>query len=183
MASESRSRILILQHYKENLRKCSLSHLRGHSNVEFKKLHPVRPAPQFPDLRGVVLALGAPQLRADDAALLDDLRPKSQLILLDSTWAKVDRLLRNIGGPGGDQVVDEDLIRSGGADGLYFRSLPDNILTAYPRRSKLYDDPGSGLASVEALVVAFEILRAPMHELLDGYRWGQEFLDVNPAFF
>jgi len=51
--------------------------------------------------------------------------------------------------------------------------------TAYPRVSSLGTDPDSGLASVEALYVAYAVLGRPTTGLLDHYRWGEEFLRVN----
>jgi pre-rRNA-processing protein TSR3 len=51
--------------------------------------------------------------------------------------------------------------------------------TAYPRRSKHGTDPGHGLASVEALYLAYHILHRPTVGLLDHYRWAEEFLRLN----
>jgi pre-rRNA-processing protein TSR3 len=51
--------------------------------------------------------------------------------------------------------------------------------TAYPRRSKLGTDPDNGLASVEALFVAYHILGRPTEGLLEHYRWAEEFLRLN----
>lgn len=51
--------------------------------------------------------------------------------------------------------------------------------TAYPRASKLGTDPGNGLASVEALFVAYHLLGRPTAGLLDHYRWKEEFLRLN----
>jgi pre-rRNA-processing protein TSR3 len=51
--------------------------------------------------------------------------------------------------------------------------------TAYPRISKLGTDPENGLASVEALVVAYHILGRPTEGLLDHYHWAEEFLRLN----
>ena len=51
--------------------------------------------------------------------------------------------------------------------------------TAYPRVSKLGTDPDNGLASVEALYLAYHILGRPTEGLLDHYRWGAEFLTLN----
>jgi pre-rRNA-processing protein TSR3 len=51
--------------------------------------------------------------------------------------------------------------------------------TAYPRRSKLDTDPENGLASVEALFVAYHLLGRPTQGLLDHYRWAEEFLRMN----
>ena len=60
------------------------------------------------------------------------------------------------------------------------RSLPP-LLTAYPRKSQVFEDPERGLASIEALYAAVRILYGPRPELLEGYRWGDEFLRMNPS--
>jgi pre-rRNA-processing protein TSR3 len=51
--------------------------------------------------------------------------------------------------------------------------------TAYPRVSKLGTDPDNGLASIEALFLAYHILGRPTAGLLDAYRWSSEFLELN----
>jgi pre-rRNA-processing protein TSR3 len=51
--------------------------------------------------------------------------------------------------------------------------------TAYPRVSKRGTDPNNGLASVEALFLAYHILGRPTAGLLDHYRWAEEFLLLN----
>jgi pre-rRNA-processing protein TSR3 len=51
--------------------------------------------------------------------------------------------------------------------------------TAYPRRSKRGTDPENGLASIEALFLAYHILGRPTGGLLDHYRWADEFLRRN----
>lgn len=51
--------------------------------------------------------------------------------------------------------------------------------TAYPRVSKKGTDPANGLASVEALYLAYHILGRSTEELLDHYRWAEEFLRLN----
>src|SRR6516162_769988 len=48
--------------------------------------------------------------------------------------------------------------------------------TAYPRASKLGTDPDNGLASIEALFLAYRILGRPTDGLLDHYHWAEEFL-------
>jgi pre-rRNA-processing protein TSR3 len=64
-----------------------------------------------------------------------------------------------------------------------FLSVPPRSLhgyqTAYPRRSKRGTDPEHGLASVEALFLAYHILGRPTAGLLDHYRWAEEFLRLN----
>jgi len=51
--------------------------------------------------------------------------------------------------------------------------------TAYPRKSKLDTDPENGLASVEALFMAYHILGRPTRGLFEHYRWAEEFLRIN----
>ena len=58
------------------------------------------------------------------------------------------------------------------------RSL-SGFRTAYPRVSKLGTDPDNGLASVEALFLAYHVLGRPTEGLLDHYRWAAEFLRAN----
>jgi pre-rRNA-processing protein TSR3 len=64
-----------------------------------------------------------------------------------------------------------------------FEDVPPRSLqgyqTAYPRVSKLGTDPEQGLASVEALFLAYHILGRPTEGLLDHYRWKEEFLRRN----
>lgn len=65
----------------------------------------------------------------------------------------------------------------------HFAAVPPRSLagfhTAYPRVSKLFDDPPEGLASIEALYIAYRILGRPTDGLLDGYRWCDRFLELN----
>jgi pre-rRNA-processing protein TSR3 len=51
--------------------------------------------------------------------------------------------------------------------------------TAFPRKSKRGTDPENGLASVEALFLAYHILGRPTLGLLDQYRWADQFLQLN----
>ena len=51
--------------------------------------------------------------------------------------------------------------------------------TAYPRVSRLGTDPDNGLASIEALYLAYHILGRPTEGLLDHYHWAAEFLRAN----
>jgi pre-rRNA-processing protein TSR3 len=64
-----------------------------------------------------------------------------------------------------------------------FLEVPSRSLhgyrTAYPRKSKRGTDPEHGLASIEALFLAYHILGRPTTGLLDQYRWADEFLRLN----
>jgi pre-rRNA-processing protein TSR3 len=111
--------------------------------------YPVR---QRPALEGYVrLAAEGPELSAADAAC--------GVLLLDGSWRWAEAMERDF----------EDVPP---------RSL-HGIRTAYPRVSKLGTDPDNGLASVEALFVAYRILGRPTEGVLDHYRWAAEFLRLN----
>jgi len=73
--------------------------------------------------------------------------------------------------------------RWAGAMTKAFADVPPRSLTgyrtAYPRVSKRGTDPDNGLASVEALYVAYHILGRPTDCLLDHYHWAGEFLQLN----
>ena len=105
-----------------------------------------------PSLEGYVrLAADGPELTAADAG--------RGLLLLDGSWRWAAAMTRDF------------------AD-VEPRSL-HGYWTAYPRVSKLGTDPAHGLASVEALFVAYHILGRPTEGLLDHYYWRAEFLRIN----
>jgi pre-rRNA-processing protein TSR3 len=96
------------------------------------------------------------------AALGEELSPADAdrgLLLLDASWRWAESMNQT------------------------FRTVPPRSLhgyqTAYPRRSKRGTDPENGLASIEALFLAYHILGRPTGGLLDHYRWADEFLRLN----
>ena len=110
------------------------------------------PLKQRLDLAGYVrLAANGPELSKADA--------DHGLLLLDGSWRWAEAMTRD------------------------FLEVPPRSLqgwqTAYPRVSKHGTDPGNGLASVEALYLAYHILGRPTEGLLDHYRWADEFLQRN----
>ncbi|MFP4070180.1 MAG: hypothetical protein ACOC4K_04555 [Verrucomicrobiota bacterium] len=138
---------VIIRHPKERRSKCSLTPLEGRPDLIFH-----RAGPDFAfDAGGhVLLGMDGPRMTAADAG-----RP---LILLDSTW----RLLPQL-----EACLCGDPLR---------RTLP-RVPTAYPRRSKIAEDPLGGLASVEALYLA-ELVRGNRDDtLLAAYHWRDEFLE------
>jgi pre-rRNA-processing protein TSR3 len=64
-----------------------------------------------------------------------------------------------------------------------FQDVPPRALrgfkTAYPRVSRRGTDPSHGLATVEALFIAYRLLGRPTAGLLDHYHWAKQFLDAN----
>lgn len=111
--------------------------------------HPVR---ERPPLHGYVrLAADGPELSAADA--------DCGLLILDASWRWAESMERE------------------------FLDVPPRSLhgyrTAYPRVSKLGTDPDNGLATIEAVFLAYHILGWPTDGLLDQYRWADEFLRLN----
>ncbi|TWT63139.1 ribosome biogenesis domain-containing protein [Rubinisphaera italica] len=84
---------------------------------------------------------------------------KHGLLVLDATWKLASKM----------EAEFED---------VPIRSLPV-CQTAYPRNSKLFEDPSAGLATIEAIYVAYKILGYSLDGLLDEYRWQDEFLRIN----
>lgn len=81
------------------------------------------------------------------------------LLILDATW----RLLPSI----------EDKIY-----GLpRRRGLPPGLHTAYPRQSKIAEDPVTGLATIEALYLALRLLGHNDPAILASYHWREAFLN------
>ncbi|HEV3258574.1 MAG TPA: hypothetical protein VG013_16990 [Gemmataceae bacterium] len=110
------------------------------------------PLAEPPPLAGYVrLAAEGPELSAADASY--------GLLLLDSSWRRAEGMNRQFA-----YVAPRSL---------------HGYRTAYPRVAKLGTDPEHGLATVEALFLAYHILGRPTVGLLDHYRWAAEFLRVN----
>jgi len=112
---------------------------------------------KFPDpvdlpLDGYIrLGLGGPELSSEDAA--------AGLLVLDGTWKLAARM--------------EPFYKH-----VPVRTLPATA-TAYPRVSKVSQDPTGGLATVEAVYAALQIMQRPIDGILEDYYWKDEFLKVN----
>jgi len=139
----------VIRHPKERIRKCSLRFLHERPEMTFLR---GKPGLRFDATGFLLLAVDAPPLSTADQG--------APLLLLDSTWRRLTQL---------EECVIGAPIR---------RSIPGGIRTAYPRVSKVFDDPADGLASVEALYVARKLLGDDDPELLAGYHWQQEFLEL-----
>lgn len=138
---------IILRHKRENLKKCSLKGLEQRKDMVFLTY----PTSLIPDLTGYcVLTLDAPLLSLEDAHL--------GLFLIDGTWRYAEKMAKSVQGP------------------YVCRSLPSHFRTAYPRRQLDCPDPERGLASVEALYLAYSILGRNTEGLLDNYHWKEQFL-------
>ena len=98
------------------------------------------------------MAPGAPPLTAADAS-----RP---LLLLDASWRHA-------------------LTMAKAYPGLETRSIPPGWRTAYPRHSKVTDDPADGLATIEALHAALALTGRRDDTLLARYPWAADYLRLN----
>ena len=141
----------ILRDPRESTKKCSLTPLRGHPSVSFRKYAPDRrlSAPGY-----LYLTPDGEELSPDDAG--------HPVLLIDCSWRRVPSLLATVEGP------------------LRPRRLP-LFNTAYPRKSSTFNDPETGLASVEALYAVSVLLGEPEPSLLENYRWRDQFLELNPS--
>ena len=161
--NEASIRFWVAQDYKENRRKCTVEPLRGHADIEFCRLGKPRPGERCVSAPGgLILEVGAPVLRPSDRELLSG---DQRVVVLDASWARLEPLRRRIAFP------DESRLAR--------RSLPSEIVTAYPRHSKLFEDPDTGLATVEALFAVTAILGEPRPEFLETYHWAEAFLAAN----
>jgi pre-rRNA-processing protein TSR3 len=106
----------------------------------------------LPSFEGYIrLAADGPELSAADR--------DQGILLLDGSWRAASKMIAR------------------------FQDVPPRALhgwkSAYPRVSKLGTDPDNGLASIEALYIAYRILGRPTQELLDHYYWAESFLALN----
>ncbi len=137
----------VIRHAKERIAKCSLRFLHERPEMTFLR---AKPGFSFDATGFTLLAVDAPPLSVADAT-----RP---LLLLDSTWRWLPQLMACVRGE------------------PVHRSIPGDVRTAYPRVSKVFEDPQAGLASIEALYLARRLLGDDDVGLLVGYHWKDEFL-------
>ncbi len=153
---------VIIRHRKERLSKCSLKGLESRSDLVFARfpdrLDGLNSVPDWSDY--LCLALDGPELSHADVA--------RGLVLIDGTWRLAPRIERGMA----DRLTT-----------LERRSIPNGFSTAYPRKQTACDDPERGLASVEALYVAYRVLGWPAEGLLEHYVWRDEFLKTNAGAF
>ena len=141
--------VTVIRHPRENLKKCSLRHLHEHPSFTF---HKATDGFSFDATGFTLLDINAPAISIEDAN-----RP---ILLLDSTWNLLPKVRAKVYG------------------NYVARSLPPSILTAYPRVSKMHDDP-NGLATIEALYAALRAIGAPDISILKEYHFAKRFLEIN----
>ncbi|MDB6080813.1 MAG: hypothetical protein JWO53_85 [Chlamydiia bacterium] len=144
----------IIRHSRENLKKCSLRGLEGRCDFNFF-VYP-NCCTTLPDLSNyVVLDLDGPALSKDDSS--------RGLILIDATWRLAGKMVQQL----------KELYP------VPKRSIPPGFKTAYPRRQDDCSDPTAGLASIEALYIAYRLLGRNGEFLLKDYYWKELFLQKN----
>ncbi len=148
----------ILRHRRENLKKCSLRGLEKDSRFHFLT-YPTSPLPNLDDY--ILLTLDGEPLSEKDASY--------GLFLLDATWRYAATMQAFVQGHF-DQPIK-------------MRSIPAGFKTAYPRRQPDCPDPEVGLASIEALYVAYWVTGRDLAGLLDNYYWKDQFLAKNSSIF
>lgn len=142
---------IILRHRRENRNKCSLKGIENHNDVIFFS-YPWKC--EIPDLSNYcILCMDGPPLTIEDRA--------KGIFLIDGTWRYAKKML---------QTLPEPLAK---------RRIPLHFMTAYPRRQEDCEDPMRGLASIEALFIAFHIIGRDPAGLLDQYYWKEDFLKKN----
>lgn len=140
---------IILRHRKENLKKCSLRGLEKRSDMIFYTY----PTQNLPSLNQyIMLSFDGPLLSKED-----NIRG---LFMIDGTWNYASKMYMSL--PNKDAILH--------------RSLPQNISTAYPRKQTGCLEPERGLASVEALYIAYLLLGRDPNGILDHYYWKEQFL-------
>ena len=139
---------IILRHRKENLKKCSLHGLEDRDDLRFYTYPWKESIPPLTNY--VVLAMDGPTLTPTDC--------DKGIFLIDGTWKYAEKMFHSLPEP------------------FETRSLPSGYRTAYPRKQEDCEDPTRGLASVEALYIAYQILGRNTDGLLDHYHWKVDFL-------
>lgn len=146
---------LIVRHKRENKKKCSLEPIVGREDCQFISY----PGCTLPDLKNyLMLSFDGPVLSEKDQG--------RGILLIDGTWKLAG-------------VMEAQLFKG---MNIETRSLP-KAFTAYPRCQLDCPEPGSGLASIEALYLTYLILKRDATKLLDHYYWKEKFLLLNQDLF
>jgi pre-rRNA-processing protein TSR3 len=144
---------IILRHRKENLKKCSLRGLE--TNKDFLFFTYPKDILNINFSNYIMLTMNAQTLLPEDM--------HKGLLLIDATWKYADKIIK----------------KYSSNTSLEKRSIPKHYQTAYPRCQTHCPDPNRGLASIEALYIAFLITGKPAETLLDNYHWKELFLKIN----
>ena len=144
---------IVWRHRRENRKKCSLRGLESHPDFAFTT-YP-SPLPPLPP-HTLLLAVDAPPPLQNDETF-------SALLVLDGTWTYAARMKKAL--PPTPPLIE--------------RSLPPDFVTAYPRCQNDCPLPSSGLATVEAIYLAYRIMGWEVDDILAHYYWRDAFLEKN----
>lgn len=147
---------ILIRHKRENKKKCSLEPIFHREDCIFLSY----PGCKLPDVQNyVLLSFEGPLLSEKDRGF--------GLILLDGTWKRAVQM-------------EKELFNNFKVER---RSLPSTFKTAYPRRQLDCKNPEQGLASIEALYIAYLLTKRDAKGLLDNYYWKDLFLERNKELF
>jgi pre-rRNA-processing protein TSR3 len=142
---------IIWRHRKENLNKCSLKNLESRKDLLFLT-YPKDPLPDISNY--IILTLGSPELTINDSS--------KGLFFIDATWNLAQKMIKMVPN----------------IEKLEKRSLP-HFTTAYPRKQTGCPFPDQGLATLEAIYIAYFITNRNKDGLLDYYHFKEQFLQKN----
>lgn len=145
---------LIIRHMKENKKKCTLQPLVGKEGFQFFTYPRLASLPPLNSY--IVLTLEAEEVLGPEDV-------DKGLLLIDGTWRYASEMYSS-------------LLKNGP---FLTRSLPSHFKTAYPRKQTGCSDPDRGLASIEALFIAYKCLGKEANFLLDDYYFKELFLKDN----
>lgn len=146
----------VIRHRLENLKKCSLRGLEQRPDFNFFTYPNPNLISLLPPLEEtIILKVDAPPLSEADNSL--------GLLIIDATWRYALKMLKSL----------EHL------PSVHYRSLPGQYRTAYPRQQNDCPDPERGLASIEAIYLAYYLMGRDTTGLLDLYYWKEQFLINN----
>ncbi len=145
----------VIRHTKENRKKCSLTPLEERADFEFFTYPQCRG--QLSDLTGAILLdFDGPELSQEDCDC-------KGIVVLDGTWRYAKNMRQHLPGLQSCSV----------------RRIPSGFVTAYPRKQTECLEPEAGLASIEAIYIAYTLLGWDPKGLLDSYYWKESFMIKN----
>lgn len=140
---------VIVRHKKERIQKCSVQPLTEKSGFNFISY----PGEKAKGLESDYIRLST------DAKMLSKGDADKGLLILDCNWRYV-------------KDMEKDYLD------VPERGLP-LFETAYPRCAKDNTDPDFGLATIEAIYIAYKILGRSTEGLFDNYYFKDMFLELN----
>ena len=150
----------ILVDKSESVTKCTILPLEYRADFEIRRFTRNRP---IAPLSGDFLLHPEGRLLTSPA----DVSPQvGKISLIDCNWRRLGGILDHLERPW------PELVR-----------IPEDFVTAYPRRNKQGLDPENGLATIEALFIAAAFCGVWDETLLKEYYFAPRFLEMNKDIF